>query len=87
MSQELRSVRLLVLQAIGAFASFVLFLAGCVQIASSLLLDWSPPIPDVGVDGYWDIHMKYGSWPIHFYAGCVMIALALTFFWVNRRRE
>ena len=87
MSQEQKPIRFLALQAIGAFVSFVLFVSGCFQIASSLLLDWSPPIPDVGADGYWDIHMKYGSWPIHFYAGCCMVALSLTFFWVNRRRK
>lgn len=84
---ERGSTRSLVLVALGAFVSFVLFLVGCVQIVSSLLLDWSPPISDVGVDGYWDIHMKYGSWPIHFYAGCCMVALSLTFFWMNLRRN
>lgn len=86
MSQEHRSIRLLVLQAIGAFVSFVLFLGGCVQIASGLLVDWSPPIPEAMSDGYLTILLKRGPWLIHFYVGCAMVALSLTFFWVNRRR-
>jgi hypothetical protein len=86
MSQEQRSIRLLVFQAVGAFVSFVLFLGGCYQIASSLLVDWDPPVPDALTDGYLTILMRKGPWPIHFYAGCVMVALSLTFFWVNRRR-
>lgn len=85
--QEQRSIRLLVLQAIGAFVSFVLFLGGCFQIASSLGVDWNPPLPDPFIDGFLTIQMKNGSWPIHFYAGCVMVALSLTFFWVNRKRR
>ncbi len=85
MSQEQHSIRWLVLHAIGAFVSFMLFLGGCFQIVSSLLVDWDPPSPDAITDGYLIILMRKGSSPIHFYAGCAMVALSLTFFWVNRR--
>ena len=86
MSQEQHSIRSLVLQAIGAFVFFMLFLGGCFQIVSSLYLDWDPPVPDAVSDGLLTILMKKGSWPIHFCAGCAMVALSLTFFWVTRRR-
>ena len=82
---EKRSIRSLVLQAIGAFVSFMLFLGGCFQIVSGLYVDWNPPLPDAVSDGLLIILMKKGPWPIHFYAGCAMVALSLTFFWVNRR--
>jgi hypothetical protein len=86
MSQEQSSIRLLVLRVIGAFVSFLLFLDGCFQIVSSLYVDWDPPSPDAVSDGLLTILMRKGPWPAHFYAGCVMVALSLTFFWVNRRR-
>jgi hypothetical protein len=86
MSSEQRSIRLLVLQAVGAFVSFVLFLGGCYQIVSSLYVDWTPSVPDPVSDGLLIVLMRKGPWPIHFYAGCAMVALSLTFFWVNRRR-
>ena len=86
MPQEQRSIRLLVFQAVGAFISFGLFLGGCFQIASSLYVDWTPSDSDAVSDGMLIVLMKKGPWPIHFYAGCVMVALSLTFFWVNRRR-
>jgi hypothetical protein len=87
MSQERQLIRVLALQAVGAFVSFVLFLAGCAQMVRSLFLDWDPPTPDLGLDGSWDVRMKHGSQPVHFYVGCCMVALSLTFFWVNRRRR
>jgi hypothetical protein len=86
MSSEQRSIRLLVLQAIGAFVSFLLFLGGCYQIVSSLYVDWTPSVPDPASDGLLIVLMRKGPWPFHFYAGCAMVALSLTFFWVNRRR-
>jgi hypothetical protein len=86
MPQEQRSIRLQVFHAVGAFISFVLFLVGCVQIVSSLYVDWNPPSPDAVSDGLLIIQMRKGPWPPHFYAGCAMVALSLTFFWVNRRR-
>lgn len=86
MPQEQRSIRLLMFQAVGAFASFVLFLSGCVQIVSSLYVDWTPSDPNAVSDGLLIIQMRKGPWPTHFYAGCAMVALSLTFFWVNRKR-
>lgn len=87
MSPEQRSIRLPVLQAIGAFVSFMLFLGGSFQIGSSLLMDWSPPILDPLYDGFLFIQMKKNPWAIHFYAGCAMVALSLTFFCMSRRRQ
>jgi hypothetical protein len=86
MSQEQRSTRLLALRVIGAFVSFMLFLGGCFQIVSSLYVDWTPSDPNAVSDGLLIVLMRKGSWPIHFYAGCAMVALSLTFFWMNRRR-
>jgi hypothetical protein len=86
MSQEQRSIRLLMFQAIGAFVSFMLFLGGSYQIVSSLYLDWFSPGPDANSEGSLYILMKQGPWPTHFYAGCGMVALSLMFFWLNRRR-
>ena len=85
MSQEQHSIKGLLLHAIGTFVSFMLFLGGCFQIVGSLLVDWSPPTTDPFYDGYLTIVMKKGSSPAHFYAGCAMVAMSLTFFWVNRR--
>ncbi len=86
MPQEKRSIRLPVFQAVGAFISFVLFLGGCFQIVSSLYVDWTPSDPNAVSDGLLLIQMRKGPWPTHFYAGCAMVALSLTFFWVNRTR-
>jgi hypothetical protein len=86
MPQEQRSITLLVFQAIGAFISFVLFLGGCFQIVNSLYVDWTPSDPNAVSDGLLIIQMRKGPWPVHFYAGCAMVALSLTFFWVKRRR-
>jgi hypothetical protein len=85
MSQDQHSTRWLVLHAIGAFVSFMLFLGGCFQIVSSLYVDWTPTDPNAVSDGMLIILMKKGPWPTHFYAGCAMVALSLTYFWVNRR--
>ncbi len=85
MPQEQRSIRLQVFQAVGAFISFVLFVVGCVQIIGSLYVDWTPSDPNAVSDGLLIIQMRKGPWPVHFYAGCVMVALSLTFFWMNRR--
>jgi len=87
MPQEQSLIRLLVFQAVGAFISFVLFLCGCFQIVSSLYVDWTPSDPNAVSDGLLIVQMRKGPWPIHFYAGCAMVALSLTFFWVNRRRR
>ena len=84
---EKRSIRVLALQAIGAFVSFMLFLGGCFQIASSLYVDWTPSDPDAVSDGILTILMKKGPWPTHFYTGCAMVAFSLTFFWVTRERS
>jgi hypothetical protein len=85
MPQEQRPIRLQVLQAVGAFISFVLFVVGCVQIIGSLYVDWNPPSPDSVSDGLLIVQMRKGPWPVHFYAGCVVVALSLTFFLLNRR--
>ena len=82
-----RTVWLLVLRAFGAFASFVLFVYGCFQIASSVMLEWDPPGPDYSTPGILDIQMKKGPWPIHFCIGILMVSLALTFLWMNRRQD
>jgi len=86
MPQEQRSIKLLMFQAVGAFVSFVLFLGGCVQIVSSLYVDWTHSDPNAVSDGLLIIQMRKGPWPAHFYAGCAMVALSLTFFWLNRKR-
>ena len=83
-----RTVWLLVIRTVGAFLSFLLFLCGSFQIATSVLIDWAAPITGSdSPEGLLTIFIKVGTWRLHFYLGCLMVSLALTYFWVNRRKD